>query len=92
LVVEPISEIIIKFIIIKLIGYIVFFFFFIIVFAMIRGRVNVMEWTILWVVLRHWSFTVFASIVRAERFEMTSPLALETYTRPHIWRKDFIDK
>jgi hypothetical protein len=50
------------------------------------------EWTILWVVLRRWLFTVFATIVRAERFEMTSSLALETYTAPHIWRKDFVNE
>jgi hypothetical protein len=86
------AKIIIKFFITKLIGDVVFFFFIIIVFTMVRRRVDVMEWTILWVMLRQRSFTIFAMIVRTERFEMTGSLALETYTASHVRGKDFVDK
>jgi hypothetical protein len=52
----------------------------------------VMEWTILWIMLRRWLFTIFTTIVRTERFEITSSLALETYAAPHIWREDFVNE
>jgi hypothetical protein len=51
-----------------------------------------MEWAILWIMLGRWLFTIFAMIIRAEGFEMTSSLALETYAASHIWRKDFVNK
>jgi hypothetical protein len=31
-------------------------------------------------------------IVGTKGFEMTHPLALETYTASHIWRKDFVNE
>jgi hypothetical protein len=37
-------------------------------------------------------FTVFATIIGAERFEMTGSLTLETYAMSHIQRKDFVNK
>jgi hypothetical protein len=45
---------------------------------MIRGRVYMVEWTILQIMLRRWSFTIFAMVIGAKGFEMTSLLALET--------------
>jgi hypothetical protein len=36
--------------------------------------------------------TVFAMVIRAERFEMIHPLALETYTTSHIQGKDFVNE
>jgi hypothetical protein len=57
-----------------------------------KERVNVMEWAVLQVMLRQWSFTVLTTIIRAEGFKVTSPLTLETYTTPHIRRKDSVNE
>jgi hypothetical protein len=59
---------------------------------MVRGRVDVMKWTILWIVLRRWSFTIFTMIIGAKRFEMTSSLALETDASSHVHGKDFVNE
>jgi hypothetical protein len=67
-------------------------FFIVIVFAMVRRGVDVVEWTILRVVLGFGSFTVFAAVIGTERFEMASLLTLIANASPHVWGKDFIDK
>jgi hypothetical protein len=75
-----------------LIGNIVDIFFIIIVFAVIRRGVDVVKWTVLWIMLGFGSFTVFAVIVRAERFEMASLLTLVADASSHMCREDFIDE
>jgi hypothetical protein len=47
---------------------------------MIRGRVYVVEWTIFWIMLRCWSFTIFATVVGAKGFEMTSFVKVGSFT------------
>jgi hypothetical protein len=76
----------------RLIRNVVNIFFIVIVFAMVRRGVDVVEWTILRVVLGFGSFTVLAAVIRAERFEMASLLTLITNASPHVWRKDFVDE
>jgi hypothetical protein len=75
-----------------LIGDVVNIFFIIIVFAMIRRGVDVVEWTVLWIMLGFGSFTVFAAIVRAERFEMAGLLTLVADASSHVWGKDLVDE
>jgi hypothetical protein len=75
----------------KLIGDIVYIFI-IIIFTIIRRGVDMVEWTVLWVVLRQSSFTVFALVIRAERFEMASLLTLEADTLSHIRSENFVDE
>jgi hypothetical protein len=75
-----------------LIGDVVFIFFIIIIFAIVRRGVNMMELTILWVMLRRRSFAILTSVIGTKRFEMTGPLALETYTVSHVWGKNFVDE
>jgi hypothetical protein len=67
-------------------------FFIVVVFAMIRGGVDVVKWTVLRVVLGFGSFTVFAAIVGTERLEMAGLLALIANASPHVWGKDFVDE
>jgi hypothetical protein len=50
------------------------------------------EQTVLRIMLRQWSFTIFATVVGAERFEVTSSLALETDASSHMCGKDFVNK
>jgi hypothetical protein len=66
--------------------------FVVIVFAVIRGGVDVVEWTILWVVLGFGSFTVLAAIIGTERFEMAGLLTLIADASSHVWGKDLVDK
>jgi hypothetical protein len=75
----------------KLIGDVINVFI-IIVFAMIRRGVDMVEWTVLWIVLGFRSFAVFAAIVRTKIFEMASSLTLIADASPHVWGKDFIDE
>jgi hypothetical protein len=67
-------------------------FFIIIIFAMVRRGVDVVEWTILQIMLGFGSFAVFAAIVRAKRFEMTSSLTLVTDASSHVQGKDLVDE
>jgi hypothetical protein len=75
-----------------LIGDIIDIFFVIIVFAMIRRGVDIVKWTVFWIMLRFGSFAVLAAIVGAERLEMASSLTLVTDTSSHVWRKDLVDE
>jgi hypothetical protein len=76
----------------ELIGDVIFVFFIVVVFTMVRRGIYMMEWTILRVMLRRWLFTVFATVIGTKGFEMTRPLALETYAASHIWRKDLVNE
>jgi hypothetical protein len=67
-------------------------FFIIVVFAMIRRGVDMVEWAVLWIVLGFGSFAVFAAIIRAERLEMASSLTLVADALSHVWRKDLVDE
>jgi hypothetical protein len=75
-----------------LIGDIVNVFFFIVIFAMIRRGVDVVKWTILWIMLGFGLFTIFTAIVRAERFEMASSLTLIADASSHVRGKDLVDE
>jgi hypothetical protein len=75
-----------------LIGNVVNVFFIVIVFAMVRRGVDVVERTILWVVLGFGSFTVLAAIIGTERFEMAGLLTLIANASPHVQGEDFVDK
>jgi hypothetical protein len=67
-------------------------FFIVIVLAMVRRGVYVVEWTILRVVLGFGSFTVLTAVIGTERFEMAGLLTLIADASPHMRRKDFIDE
>jgi hypothetical protein len=67
-------------------------FFFIIVFAMIRRGVDVMEWTVLWIVLGFGFLPIFAAVVRAERFEMAGSLTLVADASSHMQGKNLVDE
>jgi hypothetical protein len=86
------SEIIVVFFITKLIGDIIDIFFIIIVFAMIGRGVNMVKWTVLWIMLRLGSFAVFAAIVGTERFEVACSLTLVADASSHVRGKDLVDK
>jgi hypothetical protein len=75
-----------------LIGNVVNVFFIVIVFAMVRRGVDVVEWTILRVVLGFGSFTVLAAIIGTKRFEMAGLLTLIANASPHVRGKDFVDE
>jgi hypothetical protein len=75
-----------------LIGDVVNVFFVVIVFAMVRRGVDMVEWTILWVVLGFGSFTVLAAIIGTERLEMAGLLTLVANASPHVRGKDFVDE
>jgi hypothetical protein len=75
-----------------LIGNIVNVFFIVIVFAMVRRGVDMVEWAILWIVLGFGSFTVFAAVIGTERLEMAGLLTLIANASPHMGRKDFVDE
>jgi hypothetical protein len=75
-----------------LIGDVVYIFFIIIVFAIIRRGVDMVKWAVLRIVLGCSSFTVFASVIRAERFEMAGSLTLEAETSSHMRQEDSIDE
>jgi hypothetical protein len=67
-------------------------FFVIIVFTVIKRGVDVVEWTVLWIMLGLRSFTVFAAIIGTEGFEMACSLTLVTDASSHVWGKDLIDE
>jgi hypothetical protein len=67
-------------------------FFVVIVFAMIRRGVDVVEWTILRVVLGFGSFTVLAAIIGTERFEVAGLLTLIADSSSHVRGKDLVDE
>jgi hypothetical protein len=75
-----------------LIGDIINIFFIIVVFAVIRRGINIVKWTVLWIMLGLRSFTVFAVIIGAERFEMASSLTLVADASSHVWWKDLINE
>jgi hypothetical protein len=75
-----------------LIGNVVNVLFIVIVFAMVRRGVDVVEWTILRVVLGFGSFTVLAAVIGTERLEMASLLTLIANASPHVRGKDFVDE
>jgi hypothetical protein len=58
--------------------------FFVVVFAMIRRGIDVVEWAVLRVMLWFGSFTVFAVVVRAEGFEMAGLLILVADASSHV--------
>jgi hypothetical protein len=66
--------------------------FFVVVFAMIRRRVDVMERTVLRIVLGFGSFTVFAAIIGTEGFKMAGLLTLIADTSSHVRGKDLVDE
>jgi hypothetical protein len=66
--------------------------FFVVVFAMIRRGVNVVERTVLRIMLGFGSFTVFAAIIGTERFKMAGLLTLIADASPHVRGKDFVDE
>jgi hypothetical protein len=66
--------------------------FFVVVFAMIRRGIDMVERTILRIVLGFGSFTVFAAIIGAERLEVAGLLTLITNASPHMGGKDFVDE
>jgi hypothetical protein len=74
-----------------LIGDIVYIFFVIIIFTMIRRGVDVVKWAVLRIMLRCGFFTVFASVVRAKRFEMASSVTLEADTSSHMCRENSVN-
>jgi hypothetical protein len=76
----------------RLIRNVVDAFFVIVVFAMIRRGVDVVERTVLWIMLGFGSFTILAAIIRTERFEMASLLALITDASSHVRGKDLVDE
>jgi hypothetical protein len=76
----------------KLIGDIIYVFFVIIIFTVIRRGVDVVKWTVFWIVLRRGSFTVFVSVVGVERFELAGSLTLEADTSSHMHRENFVNK
>jgi hypothetical protein len=76
----------------RLIRNVVDIFFVVVVFAMIGRGVDMVERTILWIMLGFRSFAVFAAVIRTERFVMTGSLALITNASSHVWGKDLVDK
>jgi hypothetical protein len=66
--------------------------FFVIVFAMIRRGINVVERTVLRIMLWFGSFTVFTAVVRAEGFKMAGLLTLVADTSSHVGGKDLVDE
>jgi hypothetical protein len=66
-------------------------FFVVVVFAMMRG-VDVVEQAVFQIMLGFGSFTVFAAVVRTERFVMASSLTLITNALSHVRREDFVDE
>jgi hypothetical protein len=66
--------------------------FFVIVFAMVRRGVDMMEWTVLRIMLGFRSFTVFTLIIRAKGFKMAGSLTLVAYTSSHMRGKHLIDE
>jgi hypothetical protein len=75
-----------------LIGNVINVFFIIIVFTMIGRGVDVMEWTVLWIVLGLGSFAVLTAIIRTERFEMAGLLTLVADASSHVRGKDLVDE
>jgi hypothetical protein len=75
-----------------LIGNVVNVFFVVIVFAVVRRGVDMVEWAILWIVLGFGSFTVFAAVVGTERLEMAGLLTLIADTSSHVRGKDLVDE
>jgi hypothetical protein len=78
--------------ILRLIRNVVNVFFIIVVFAMIRRGVDVVEWAVFRVMLGFSLFTVFAAVVRTERFVMASSLTLITNASSHVRGEDFVDE
>jgi hypothetical protein len=68
----------------RLIRNVVDIFFVVVVFAMIGRGVDMVERTILWIMLGFRSFAVFAAVIRTERFVMTGSLALITNASSHV--------
>jgi hypothetical protein len=66
--------------------------FFVVVFAMIRRGVDVMERTVLRIMLGFGSFTVFAAIIGTEGFKMAGLLTLIADTSSHVRGKDLVDE
>jgi hypothetical protein len=50
------------------------------------------KWTVLWIMLRQSLFTVFTSVIGAERFEMAGSLTLEADTSSHMCRENFVNE
>jgi hypothetical protein len=76
----------------RLIRNVVDVFFIVIIFAMIRGRVDVVERAVLWIMLGFRSFAVLAAIIRTERFEMAGSLTLVADASSHMRGKDLVDE
>jgi hypothetical protein len=66
--------------------------FFVVIFAMIRRGIDVVEWTVLRIMLWFGSFTVFAAVVRTEGFEMAGLLTLVADASSHVRGEDLVDK
>jgi hypothetical protein len=66
--------------------------FFIIIFTMIRRGINVVERTVLRIMLWFGSFTVFTAVVRTEGFKMAGLLTLVADTSSHVRGKDLVDE
>jgi hypothetical protein len=66
--------------------------FFVVVFAMIRRGIDVVEWTVLRIMLGFGSFTVFAAVIRAEGFEMAGLLTLVADASSHVRGENLVDK
>jgi hypothetical protein len=67
-------------------------FFIVIVFTMIGRGVDVVEWTVLWIMLGFGLFTVLAAIIRTEGFEMAGSLTLVADASSHVRGKDLVDE
>jgi hypothetical protein len=67
-------------------------FFIVIVFVMIGRGVDMVEWAVLWIVLRFGTFTVLAVIIRTKRFEMASLLTLVADASSHVRGEDLVDE
>jgi hypothetical protein len=67
-------------------------YIFIIIFAMIRRGVDMMKWTIFWIMLWFGSFAVLAAIIGAEGFKMAGSLTLVANALSHMQEKDLVDK
>jgi hypothetical protein len=70
--------------ILRLIRNVVDVFFIVVVFTMIGRGVNMVERTVLWIMLGFGSFTVLTAIIRTERFEMASLLTLIADASSHV--------